>query len=234
MNAKRLTTRLCLRAARGVWTKVDSYVEDLLVKPDSVLLETQATSSAAGLPAISVSPAQGKLLFLIARAMGARRILEIGTLGGYSTIWLARAVPPGGRVITLELNPKHAEVARANFARAGLIDSIELKLAPALDTLAQLSRSGEGPFDLVFLDADKINYPAYLDWALKLTRPGSLIIADNIVNDGEIAGAHSRDPAVQAKRRFNDMIATDARLTATIVQTVGLKGYDGFAVVLVT
>ena len=216
------------------WTAVDRYVTDLLVPSDAALDAAIEASTAAGLPAISVSPCQGKLLFLLARVMGARRILEIGTLGGYSTIWLARALPPDGRLITLEVNAGHAEVARSNFARAGLADVIELRLGSALDLLPALVAQGVGPFDMIFIDADKPGYPDYLAWAVRLSRRGSLIVADNVVKDGTVLDADSEDPVVQGIRRFNAALAADPRVTATEIQTVGVKGYDGFAAVLVT
>ena len=216
------------------WTAVDRYVTDLLVPSDAALDAAIEASTAAGLPAISVSPCQGKLLFLLARVMGARRILEIGALGGYSTIWLARALPPDGRLITLEVNAGHAEVARSNFARAGLADVIELRLGSALDLLPALVAQGVGPFDMIFIDADKPGYPDYLAWAVRLSRRGSLIVADNVVKEGTVLDADSEDPVVQGIRRFNAALAADPRVTATEIQTVGVKGYDGFAAVLVT
>jgi predicted O-methyltransferase YrrM len=216
------------------WTAVDRYVTDLFVVPEPALENALATSAAADLPAINVSPAQGKLLHLLARAHGARNILEIGTLGGYSTIWLARALPAGGRLITLEANPKHAAVARANIAYAGLTRVVELRLGRAIETLPQLAAESLGPFDLIFIDADKPGYPDYLFWALELSQPGSLIIADNVVRNGEVANAVSIDPNVQGVRRYNALLAAEPRVTATVLQTVGSKGYDGLAVALVT
>jgi predicted O-methyltransferase YrrM len=216
------------------WTAVDRYITDLLVLSDRALDAALEASSEAGLPSINVSPTQGKLLFLMARAMGARRILEVGTLGGYSTIWLARALPADGRLITLEVNAGHAEVARSNFARAGLADVIELRLGPALDMLPKLLAQGAGPFDMIFIDADKPSYPDYLAWAIRLSRQGSLIVADNVVREGAVVDAQSEDPAVQGVRRFNAALAVEPRVTSTEIQTVGVKGYDGFAVVLVT
>ena len=216
------------------WTAVDRYITDLLVPPDPALEAALQDSAAAGLPPYNVSPSQGKLLFLLARVQGARAILEIGTLGGYSTIWLARALPAAGRLITLEADPKHATVARANIARAGLADIVELRLGRALDTLPQLAAEGHGPFDLIFIDADKERNPDYLAWALKLSRRGSLIIADNVVRDGAVAGAASGDPSVEGVRRFYQLLAAEPRVSATAIQTVGSKGYDGFAIALVT
>jgi predicted O-methyltransferase YrrM len=215
------------------WKTVDQYVADLFEPPDAVLEAALADSQAAGLPSINVTANQGRLLHLLARAMGARRILEIGTLGGYSTIFLARAVLPDGQVVTLEAEPRHAAVARANFARARLTDVIDLRLGPALDTLPRLVESGAGPFDLIFIDAHKPEYPDYLTWALALSRPGTLIIADNIVRSGAVADAASTDANVQGVRRFNERLAAEPRVTATIVQTVGSKGYDGFAMAVV-
>ena len=216
------------------WTAVDRYLTDLLVPADAALAATLEESARAGLPPIAVSPTEGKLLHLLARVHGAREILEIGTLGGYSTIWLARALPPGGRLVTLELNPAHAEVARANVARAGLAGAVELRVGPALETLPRLAAEGRSPFDLVFLDADKGGYPAYLAWALRLTRRGSLIVADNVVRDGAVIDPASEDPNVLGVRRFLELLAAEPRVSATAVQTVGSKGYDGFAIALVT
>jgi len=217
-----------------LWTAVDQYISEVLVPHDAALSAALESSTAAGLPPIQVAPNQGKLLHLIARIQGARNILEIGTLGGYSTIWLARALPGGGRLITLEVDPKHAEVARSNFARAGLDAVVELRLGAALDTLPQIAAEGRGPFDLVFIDANKSQMPEYFAWALKLSRPGSIIIADNVVRDGAVINAASPDPDIQGVRRFNEMLATEKRVTATELQTVGSKGYDGFALILVT
>jgi predicted O-methyltransferase YrrM len=217
-----------------LWTAVDAYICDLLVPSDHALDEALETSAAAGLPAIQVAPNQGKLLHLLARIIGARRILEIGTLGGYSTIWLARALPPEGRLITLEADPKHAEVARANFRRAGVDRQIDLRLGLALDALKQISLEGLEPFDLVFIDADKANIPAYFSFALDLTRRGGLIIVDNVIRNGKIVDANSADPDIQGIRRFNELVAREPRVSATAIQTVGAKGYDGFALALVT
>jgi predicted O-methyltransferase YrrM len=215
------------------WTAVDRYFSDLLVPPDAVLDAVLAASTAAGLPPINVAPNQGKLLHLLAQVQGARRILEIGTLGGYSTIWLARALPGGGRLVTLELDLKHAEVARENFARAGLARVIELRVGPALDTLPQIAAEKPEPFDLIFIDADKVSTADYFAWALKLSRPGGLIIVDNVVRKGAVVDARSEDPSVRGVRRFNEMLAAEKRVSATALQTVGCKGYDGFALVRV-
>jgi predicted O-methyltransferase YrrM len=217
-----------------VWREVDRYINDLLVPPDPALSAALQASNAAGLPQINVSPTQGKMLQLLARSQGARAILEIGTLGGYSTIWLARALPLGGHLITLEADPKHAEVALANIARAGLADLVELRLGRAADTLPQLAAEKRGPFDLIFIDADKPGYPVYLEWALRLSRRGTLIIADNVVRVGAVADGASSDPLVQGIRRFMGLLATEPRVSATAIQTVGSKGYDGFAIALVT
>jgi predicted O-methyltransferase YrrM len=204
------------------------------VRPDEALEAALEGSEAAGLPAIQVAANQGKLLHLLARLQGARSILEVGTLGGYSTIWLARALPPGGRLITLELEPRHAEVARANIARAGLAERVEVRVGPASESLPRLTQEGVEPFDLVFIDADKEGYPDYLGWALRLTRPGSLIVADNVVRGGALIDPDSSDPRVQAVRRFIELVAAEPRLDATVIQTVGSKGYDGLAFALVT
>jgi predicted O-methyltransferase YrrM len=220
--------------AQEQWTAVEGYLTGLLVPPDPALEAALQASAAADLPAIHVAPNQGKLLHLLARIQGARTILEIGTLGGYSTIWLARALPPGGRVITLEADARHAEVARANIARAGVADAVEVRLGPALETLPQLAQEGRGPFDLTFIDADKPAYPDYFRWALRLSRRGSLIIADNVVRDGAVVDSASEDPRVQGVRRFHELVAAEPRVSATAIQTVGSKGYDGFALALVT
>jgi predicted O-methyltransferase YrrM len=216
------------------WTAVDRYITDLVVQPEPALAAALEASAAAGLPAISVSPAQGKLLFLLVRACQARRLLEIGTLGGYSTIWMARGLPADGHLTTLELNPAHAAVAAANLQRAGLADVVRIRVGPARDTLRQLAGEGVPPFDVVFIDADKTGYPEYLSLVMGLIRPGSVIIADNVVRDGAVADPASVDPNVQAIRQFNEMLAADRRLSSTVLQTVGIKGYDGlaFAVVL--
>jgi predicted O-methyltransferase YrrM len=216
------------------WAEVDRYLIDLFVPRDAALDAALEISTAAGLPPINVAPNQGKLLLLLGRALGARAILEIGTLGGYSTIWLARALGVDGRLITLETDLKHADIARANIANAGLTDVVELRLGPALDTLPQLVAEGRGPFDLIFIDADKPSYPEYLGWALALSRRGSVIIADNVVRDGAVVDQASGDPRVQGVRRFNALLAADPRVSATAIQTVGSKGYDGFALALVT
>ena len=216
------------------WTEVDRYLGDLLASDDPALEAALGASAAAGLPAINVSPVQGKLLHLLARAIGARNVLEIGTLGGYSTIWLARALPNGSRLISLEADARHAEVARANIARAGLQPVVEVRLGMALDTLPELAAEGRVPFDFVFIDADKPNNAAYFDWALTLSRPGSIIVVDNVVRDGDVIDADSDSSTVQGVRRLLERIAAEPRVSATAIQTVGTKGYDGFAIALVT
>jgi predicted O-methyltransferase YrrM len=218
---------------RELWTAVDGYVADLLFPPDLALSGALTASEAAGLPTIAVSPTQGAFLHILARSLGARSILEIGTLGGYSTIWLGRALAPGGTLVTLEADPLHAEVARANIARAGLDDVVEVRVGKAMDTLPALAAERRAPFDLVFIDADKPNIPAYFDWALRLSRTGGMIIVDNVVRDGEIIDDASDDPSVQGVRRFLAQVAGEPRVSATVIQTVGAKGYDGFAIALV-
>jgi predicted O-methyltransferase YrrM len=220
--------------SQELWNAVDRYIGGLLVASDPALDAALAASAEAGLPAINVAPNQGKLLQLLARLQGARSILEIGTLGGYSTIWLARALPPDGRLITLEANPKHAEVARANLARAGLKGVIEVRVGQASDSLAKLEAEGCGPFDLIFIDADKPSYPDYFGWALRLSRRGTLIVADNVVRKGAVADPANADPMVQGVRRFTELVGAEPRVSGTAIQTVGSKGYDGLAIVLVT
>lgn len=215
------------------WTAVDRYFDGLFAPPDAALDAALKATSDAGMPLINVAANQGKLLQLLTRLVGARRILEIGTLGGYSAIWMARALPPDGRLISLEVNPAHAEVARANIARAGLSDKVEVRLGSAHDSLPQLAEQGAEPFDLVFIDADKASTPAYLTWALKLTKPGSLILIDNVVRDGAVADAASANPDVQGIQQGLAMLASDPRISATALQTVGVKGYDGLAIALV-
>lgn len=216
------------------WTAVDSYIEELFLAPDPALQAALDSSKAAGLPTINVSPAQGKLLHVLARVQGARKILELGTLGGYSTIWLARALPTDGRLISLEIDPKHAEIARANIARAELANVVEIQVGRATDSLQRLVKEGRGPFDLIFIDADKPGYAEYLKWALRLSRPGTLIIADNVVRKGAVTDPTSDDENVQGIRKFNEALAAEKRVTTTVIQTVGCKGYDGLALILVT
>jgi predicted O-methyltransferase YrrM len=215
------------------WTAVDQYINEMLVPSDPVLEAAVQASTDAGLPSIQVSPPQGKLLHLLARSINARNILEIGTLGGYSSIWMARALAPGGHLLTLEADSKHADVARSNFARAGLSESIELRLGPALNTLPKVASEGRGPFDLIFIDANKSTMAEYFDWALKLSRRGSIIIADNVIREGAVIDPASPDADIQGVRRFNERVAAEPRVSATAIQTVGSKGYDGFALVLV-
>ena len=216
-----------------LWSKVDGYFNHLLVPPDPALDAALAASTAAGLPEIQVAPNQGKLLNLIARAQGALRILEIGTLGGYSTIWMARALPADGRLITLEYEPKHAEVARGNLSLAGLSDRVEVRVGKALDLLPHIAAEKLPPFDLTFIDADKQSTTEYFDWAIRLSRRGSLILVDNVVRDGEVANPATSDPMVQGMRRFFDRLAIEPRVSATAIQTVGTKGHDGLAIALV-
>jgi len=216
------------------WTAVDRYVNGLLLGPDPLMDAVQEACTAAGLPAIAVSPAQGKWLHLLARATGAQRILEIGTLGGYSAIWMARALPADGKLITLEVSPGHAGVAKQNIERAGLDAIVEVRVGPALAALERLRAEQAPPFDLVFIDADKPGYPNYLDLVLPLCRAGSLIVADNAVRDGAVADPDSNDANVRGIRAFIVKLAADPRLSGTILQTVGEKGYDGFAMALVT
>ena len=224
------------RAARIVeprWTAVDHYFSDNLLGNDPILESVLESSTDAGLPAIAVSPNQGKLLQMLAQIIGARSILEIGTLGGYSTIWMARGLRTGGRVITLEVDAKHVDVARKNFSRARLDQIIEVREGPALDTLPRLFAEGRGPFDLIFIDADKPNIPAYFDWSINLSHPGTLIVVDNVVRDGDVINTKSADPSVKGVRQFVSQLAADPRVTGTAIQCVGTKGYDGFAIVLV-
>lgn len=214
-----------------VWTEVDDYISDLLIGADPALDGALVAGDKAGLPQISVTPSQGKMLHLIARIRGARKILEIGTLAGYSTIWLARALPEDGKLITLEYEPLHAEVATANIAAAGLADRVEVKVGAALDTLPTIA--DEAPFDLFFIDADKVNNPRYVQWALDHSRPGSVIIVDNVVRGGQVVDATSTDPSVVGTRELGALLASESRVSATMVQTVGDKGYDGFALAVV-
>ena len=215
------------------WTRVDEYWAGLFVPSDAALDSAQSASQRAGLPAISVAANQGKFLALLAQMQGARRVLEVGTLGGYSTIWLARALPPEGRVVTLELDPKHAEVARQNLERAGVASRVDVRVGRALDSLAVLHTENVAPFDFVFIDADKQSIPEYFEWALKLSQPGSVIVVDNVVRRGAILDERSSDPNVLGVRRFNELLAKTPGVSATAIQTVGSKGYDGFALVRV-
>ena len=216
-----------------LWVAVDRYIGETVVPTDAVLEAAVESTAAAGLPLIQVSPAQGKLLHVLARIQGARAILEIGTLGGYSTIWLARSLPDGGRVVTIEVDPKHADVARGNVERAGLSARVDFRVGPALDVLPRLAGERGGPFDLVFIDADKANIPAYFDWSLRLARPGAVIVVDNVIRDGRLIEADSGDASVDGVRRLHEAVAADPRVTATTIQTVGAKGYDGFTLIFV-
>ena len=217
----------------NLWTAVDQYLTQTLIPADPVLDAAMAANAAAGLPSIDVTATQAQFLQLFVRLGNAKRILEIGTLGGYSTIWLARALPTDGKLITLEYEPKHAEVALQNIANAGLSHLVELRQGPAADSLAQLHAEGAQPFDLIFIDADKSNNAVYLDWSLKLSHPGTLIVVDNVIRDGKIADAASTDPSITGTRTMFEQMAANPRLKATALQTVGSKGYDGFALALV-
>jgi len=214
------------------WTKVDRYFEELLTPEDDGLRAALKENKAAGLPQIDVSPLQGKFLEFLVRVSGARRVLEIGALGGYSTIWMARALPEGGRVVTLELEAHHADVARRNLEGAGVLDRVEVIVGPALETLPVLAGQSE-IFDLIFIDADKESYPEYLGWAMKLSRPGTVIVADNVVREGRVADADCDDPRVKGVRRFAERMAAEPRLSSTVLQTVGAKGYDGLSLSVV-
>ncbi len=215
------------------WNSVDRYFGDLLLREDAALHQAAAASRAAGLPEIAVAPNQGALLNLIARLMGANKILEIGTLGGYSTIWLARALPPTGKLISLEIDPEHAAVAKRNLAGAGLSQVAEVRLGAALTLLPKIAERGEGPFDFIFIDADKPSNPDYFDWALKLSRPGTLIVVDNVVRGGAVADSSRSDRDVTGVRDLAERMAKESRIDATVIQTVGVKGYDGLAFALV-
>ncbi|MCL2385878.1 MAG: O-methyltransferase [Alphaproteobacteria bacterium] len=217
-----------------VWTAVDHYIDGLLIPADPALEAALDDSKNVGLPSIQVTPAQGKFLHLLARIQGARKILELGTLGGYSTIWLARSLPKDGGLITVEYEPKHAEVARQNILRAGLEALVDIRIGAALEALPKIIAEGAGPFDLIFIDADKKNIPAYFEFALKLSKPGSVIIVDNVVRDGKVIDAATSNPDIQGVRLFNEKLATEPRVSATTLQTVGAKGYDGFTLALVT
>lgn len=228
-----ITIRRNLKVAQPKWKAVDRYFGDLLLPADAALESTLKANAAAGLPAIDVSPLQGKFLHLLIRMTGARRVLEIGTLGGYSTICMARALPKSGRIVTLEYEPRHADVARANLKRAGQLEKVDVRVGRALDLLPVVAKSGAGPFDFIFIDADKENNPQYLQWALKLARPGTVIFVDNVVRDGKVADAKSKDKDIRGTRRMTELMAAEPRLSATVMQNVGVKGYDGFALALV-
>ncbi|HWM32552.1 MAG TPA: O-methyltransferase [Methyloceanibacter sp.] len=216
------------------WIAVDEYLTDRLVEDDPALAAALKDSAKAGLPPINVSPNQGKFLMLLAQAIGARRILEIGTLGGYSAIWLARALPADGRLLSLEADPAYAELARANLARAGLAEKVEVRVGRAQNTLPKLIAEGAAPFDLIFIDADKPSTPDYYQWSVELARRGSLIVVDNVVREGRVIDAKSDSPHIQGLRRFFDLAATDSRVSGTAIQTVGAKGHDGLAILRVT
>jgi predicted O-methyltransferase YrrM len=218
-----------------VFAEVDCFIGETIVNEDEdeALRGAVEAAEAAGLPAIQVSPPQGKLLQLLVRLLGARKVLEFGTLGGYSAILMARALHQDGRLITLEARPEYAEVARRSIERAGIADRVEVRIGPALEALPGLEQEGAGPFDLVFIDADKVNTPNYFAWALDRTRPGGLIVADNVVRKGTLADASDPDEATQAQRRLHEELAQDSRVSATTIQTVGVKGYDGFLIALV-
>jgi predicted O-methyltransferase YrrM len=219
--------------AEDQWTEVEQYFSKRLLPSDPILESALEACATAGLPAISVSPNEGKLLQILAQIVGAHSILEIGTLGAYSTIWLARGLRAGGHLITLEVDPKHADVAQVNVSRAGLQDVVEVRIGNALEIIPQLSAQRRGPFDLIFIDADKQNIPTYFEWALKLSRPGSVIVVDNVVRSGAVIDANSTDPSVQGVRRFIELLGAESSASGTAIQTVGSKGYDGFAIVLV-
>ena len=229
-----MTDKTWDRTQDANWEAIDAYIADNFLDDDPALDAALKASEAAGLPAIQVAPLQGKLLMMLAAAMAARNILEIGTLGGYSTIWLARGLAEGGRLITLDMNPDYAEIARSNIAKAGLADRAEVRVGAALDTLPKLHAEGAGPFDLIFIDADKPSTPDYFDWAVKLARKGTLIIVDNVVREGAILAAQSENKHVKGLRGFYERAAADPRVTATAFQTVGNKGHDGLALLLVT
>lgn len=216
-----------------VFAEVDRFVGETILEEDEALRSAVEAAGAAGLPSIQVSPPQGKLLQLLVRLLGAKKILEFGTLGGYSAILMARALPEDGRLVTLEANPEYAEVARRSIERAGVADKVEVRVGPALESLPGLEEEGAGPFDLVFIDADKVNTPNYFTWALDRTRPGGLIIADNVVRKGTLADASDTDEATRAQRHLHEMLAGELRVSATTIQTVGVKGYDGFLIALV-
>ena len=216
-----------------IWTAVDSYYEDLMVRSDPRFNKIIEASNEAGLPPISITSSLGKLLELMVRFLGAHRVLEIGTLGGYSTAWLAQGLPSGGKLITLEINPEHAAVARKNLSQFKFFNLVDIQVGDALDTLRTLDQDREGPFDLIFIDANKSQYCEYLDWSIKLSRPGTAIIADNVVRRGNIINENSEDQSVRGIRDFNLKVSNESRLRATVLQTVSRKGYDGFSLIYV-
>jgi predicted O-methyltransferase YrrM len=215
-----------------LWSAVDQYIDDELALTDPALSAAIAANAEGGLPAIDVTPAQGKLLYMLARLAGARRILEIGTLGGYSTIWMARALPADGTLITLEFDPKHAAVAKSNIERTGFSKIVDVRVGAALDSLPLIEAEKGGPFDLFFIDADKVNNPNYFEWAIRLSRRGSVIVVDNVVREGGLADAASEDAAIRASRKVTELLGSDPRVDGTVIQTVGTKGYDGFAIAI--
>ena len=218
---------------KDIWTEVDRYFSAALIKPDRKLDAALKANRKAELPAIDVTPLQGRFLDLLVRVTGARRVLEIGTLGGYSTLWLARAIPDNGLVVTLELEPKHASIAQRNIEKAGLSQRVDLRIGSAAESLAALVAGSADPFDFIFIDADKAGYPDYLKWSMKLSHPGTVIVADNVVRDGKVIDPKNPDPNIQGVRRFTRLIAREPRLSTTVLQTVGSKGYDGFAIAVV-
>jgi predicted O-methyltransferase YrrM len=218
---------------QDVWTAVDNYFGDLLIARDEKLDAALIANQKAGLPAIDVSKLQGKFLELLVRISGAKRILEIGTLGGYSTLWLARTLPEGGRIVTLEFDARHAEIARANLLHAGVLNRVDLRPGRAIETLPTLKNTADSPFDLIFIDADKESYPEYLDWSLRLSRVGTVVVADNVVREGKVVEADCDDERVRGVRRFTEKLAAEPRLNATVIQNVGTKGYDGLALAVV-
>jgi predicted O-methyltransferase YrrM len=222
-----------LKSGRQLWTAVDEYYRELFAPADKYLDATAKANRKAGLPAIDVSPLQGQHLNLLVRLAQPKRVLEIGTLGGYSTICMARALPVGGRIVTLEFSPRHAEVARKNLKTAGVLERVDLRVGPALDLLPQLGREGAEPFDFIFIDADKQSNAEYVKWALRLSRVGTTVIVDNVVRDGKVIDGKSKDPDIVGTRRMADMIANEPRLSATVMQNVGAKGYDGFLLAIV-
>jgi caffeoyl-CoA O-methyltransferase len=216
-----------------IFADVDRYIAGLFAPEDDALAGVERSIERAGMPQISVSPTEGKLLHVLARLCGAQRILEIGTLAGYSTIWMARALPPGGRLVSIEVDPKHADIARENVARAGVADRVSIRVGRALDVLPELERESAGPFDMTFIDADKPPYLEYFQWALRLSRPGSLIVADNVIRHGWVVDRASEDAFVRGVQRFNDALAAEPRVAAILLQTVGARGHDGMALAVV-
>jgi len=216
-----------------IFSSVDNYISKLLLAPDPALTGTEAAIEAAGIPSISVSPNQGKFLHILARLCQAKKILEVGTLGGYSTIWMARALPENGKLITLEIDPTHAAVAQKNIERAGLEHIVDIRIGKAIDLLPELQANGAGPFDMIFIDADKPPYAEYFQWAIKLSRPGTLIVTDNVIREGKVLDPDNNDPMVAGARRFNQALADSDAVTATIIQTVGSKEHDGMAIAIV-